>query len=160
MSWPWSSRGQGCTRCSSMMSWMASPSSGCAALAFFHQRGKVLGGAFGGAAAGCALYMKKETFGKGTLRLCPIFVIVRRGAVVIRTWRVPWGRRPSSEGNDCRRRASLQRGFLQISSGDERLVLLGGMSGATTIRPMVRGQSWTPADGPWYPCTHWSNSSL
>ena len=47
-----------------------------------------MGGTFGGAVAGCALYMKKETFGKGILWLCPVFVIVRRDAVVIGTWHV------------------------------------------------------------------------
>ena len=57
-----------------------------------------MGGAFGGAVAGCALYMKKETFGKGILWLCLVFVSVRRGADVIGTWCVSWGERGLSRG--------------------------------------------------------------
>ena len=91
---------------------MASPSSGCAVLAFFHQRGKVLGGAFGGAVAGCALYMKKETFGKGTLRLCPVFIIVHRDAVVIGTWRVSWGEKVLSRGKRLSGQGFSPEGFL------------------------------------------------
>ena len=47
-------------------------------------KGKVLGGAFGGAVVDCALYTKEETFGKGVLRHCIVLVSTRRGAVVIR----------------------------------------------------------------------------
>ena len=48
--------------------------------------------------AGCALYMKKETFGKGILRLCLVFISVRRDAVIIGTWCVSWGEKGLSRG--------------------------------------------------------------
>ena len=91
---------------------MASPSSGCVVLAFFHQRGKVLGGAFGGAVDGWALYMKEETFGKGILWLCPVFVIARRDAVVISTWRVPWGEKVLFRGKRLSGQGFSPEGFL------------------------------------------------
>ena len=69
-------------------------------------KGKVLGGAFGGAVAGCVWYLKKETFGKGVLQHCSVFVSVLRGAGVIGTWCVPLRERGLS-----REKRSLMQGF-------------------------------------------------
>ena len=56
-------------------------------------KGESLGRHFRGAVAGCVLYMKKETFGKGVLQRCSVFVSVRRAAGVIGTWCVSLGER-------------------------------------------------------------------
>ena len=69
-------------------------------------KGKVLGATFGGAVAGCVLYMEEETFGKGVLQRCSVFVSVRRDAGVIGTWYVSSGERGLS-----REKRSLMQGL-------------------------------------------------
>ena len=69
-------------------------------------KGKVLGGAFGGAVVGSVWYMKEETFGKGVLRRCSVFVSMRRDAGVIGTWYVS-----SRERGLSGEKRSLMRGL-------------------------------------------------
>ena len=75
-----------------------------------------MGGALVGAVAGCTLYTKRETFGKGVLQRRPVFVSVRRGARVIGTWCVSlWKRSLSREKRLSAQNFSPEGGYLETA---------------------------------------------
>ena len=71
-------------------------------------KGKVLGGAFGGAVVGCTSFAKGETFGKGVLCHCTALVSAQGCGRLPAHGMSPRGRGASPEGSDCWVRTSLQ----------------------------------------------------